>query len=123
MSLAGSETFTRSLDEIVVSDYPVITEPETIAAGADLVRGAVVGRITASGKLALSDDGAADGSETPIGILATDAAAAAADVVAPVYKSGQFDPNKLTYGGTHDAASVALAFEGTPLFLRQPLVL
>ena len=122
MALAGNQTFTRSLNEIVVSDYPVLTEPETVAAGADAAQWAVVGKVTATDKVILSLAGAVDGSENPIGILATPAAAAAADVVAPVYKSGQFDPSKLVYGAGHDEASVKLAFEGTPLFLRQPLV-
>lgn len=121
--MAGSETFTRSLDDIIVSDYPVLTEPETVASGADLAQYGVVGRITASGKVILSLAAAGDGSETPIGIAAVAAAAAAADVVAPMFKSGHFDPTKLVYGAGHDAASVALAFEGTPLFLREPLVL
>lgn len=56
----------------------------TIAAGADLTVGAVLGKITASGKYVLSAPGAADGSQTPVAVLITDAAAAAADVTGAI---------------------------------------
>lgn len=59
-------------------------EEVTIAAGADLTNGAVLGKITASGKYLLSAPGAIDGSETPVAVLLGDAAAAAADVQAIV---------------------------------------
>ncbi|MAC81482.1 MAG: head decoration protein [Rhodobacteraceae bacterium] len=55
-------------------------ETATIAAGADLTAGAVLGKITASGKFALSAPGASDGSEDPVAVLLADAAAASADV-------------------------------------------
>ena len=52
----------------------------TVAAGADLTVGAVLGKITANGKYVLSNPGVSDGSENPVAVLAKDAAAAAADV-------------------------------------------
>ena len=55
-------------------------EVVTIASGADLKIGSVLGKITATGKYALSAPGASDGSEDPAAILITDAAAASADV-------------------------------------------
>lgn len=55
-------------------------EAVTIASGADLTAGAVLGKITASGKYALSAPGASDGSQTPVAVLLVDAAAASADV-------------------------------------------
>lgn len=56
----------------------------TIAMSADLTVGAVLGEITASGKYILSAPGAADGSETPVAVLITDAAAGAADVAGAI---------------------------------------
>ena len=55
-----------------------------IAAGADLTVGAVLGKVTVSGKYILSAPAAADGSQTPVAVLITDAAAAAADVTGAV---------------------------------------
>lgn len=44
-------------------------EQVTVAAGQSLELGAVVGRITATGKIARLDPAATDGTETPVGIL------------------------------------------------------
>ncbi|WP_422074106.1 head decoration protein [Tranquillimonas rosea] len=52
----------------------------TVAAGADLEPGTVLGQVTASGKYVASDQGAADGSETPAAVLLTRASSASADV-------------------------------------------
>lgn len=125
MTIASVETASYSEDALVIDDYPLIAMAETIAAGADLTRGAILGRLTANGKLVLSDNGASDGSETPVGVLAVDAAAAGADVVAPVYYSGGFNPNVMTFGGTHTTATVNAAFRAAsaPLFVitKHPL--
>ncbi|EPX82094.1 head decoration protein [Salipiger mucosus] len=56
----------------------------TIAAGADLEPGTVLGMVTASGKYVASDEAAADGSESAVAVLVTPAAAAEADVQAVV---------------------------------------
>lgn len=59
-------------------------EAVTIASGADLTVGAVLGKITASGKYAHNNPAAADGSQTAVAVLLEDADAAAADVTAVV---------------------------------------
>ena len=55
-------------------------EEITIAAGADLEPGTVLGRITASGKYVACDHTATDGSEVARAVLLTPARAAQADV-------------------------------------------
>ena len=44
-------------------------EEVTIVSGQDLAAGTVVGKITASGKYAVYDNGAADGTQTAAGVL------------------------------------------------------
>lgn len=56
-------------------------ETVTIAAGADLTPGAVLGKITAGGKYVLSAPAALDGSQTPVAVLIAEADAASADAV------------------------------------------
>jgi hypothetical protein len=111
---------TFSPNDLLVSDVPVVTRNITIASGQDLVRGAVLGRITASDKYVLSAAAAADGSEVPALVLAFDVDASAADVVAAAYASGAFDASKLTLGAGHTAADVEKAFRtaGAPLYVR-----
>jgi len=114
-----TETYTPQ--ELFTGSFPRHTEPQIIAAGQTLAALSVLGRITATGELTLSDAGAADGSEIPVAILlaAIDTTEGAAP--APVYVAGCLNSEMLVYGDGHDAASVKAAFLGTPLFLRAPL--
>lgn len=54
-------------------------ENVTVAAGQILKAGSVVGRITASGKIAIYNNGAADGTQTAIGVLLSDVDATGGD--------------------------------------------
>ena len=61
-------------------------EEVTIAAGADLEPGTVLGMVTASGKYVASAEAGSDGSEAAAAVLLTPAAAAEADATAVVLK-------------------------------------
>lgn len=78
----------------------------TIIAGQNLTRGAVLGKITASGKYNLSLSAAVDGSQTPDLVLAEDCDATAADTQALAYERGDFNANALTLGTAHTVASI-----------------
>lgn len=95
-----------SPDNLIAGEFPRVARKITVATGANLVAGAVLGKITASGKYILSASAAVDGSQTPDTILAEDAAAASADVEAIAYFSGEFNELALTYGAGHTASSV-----------------
>jgi len=106
-------TDTYEPSEIYASEYPRITEHVTIAAGQQLLRGAVLGRVTSSGAYVLSaaEDGEGDpvedGSEKPVAVLASeyiDASGGARGAI--VYLSGHFLGTKLTIGTGHTLASV-----------------
>lgn len=95
-----------SPDNLIAGEFPRVARKVTVATGANLVAGAVLGKITASGKYILSASAAVDGSQAPDTILAEDAAAASADVEAIAYFSGEFNELALTYGAGHTASSV-----------------
>lgn len=78
----ATKTEGTRIDDVVLyeADGRYSRDVVTIASGADLTVGAVLGKITASGKYALSDPTATDGSQTPIAVLIMPAAAASADV-------------------------------------------
>ena len=89
-----------------------VSEGVTIASGSGvLVRGTVLGKITASGKYTTSLSAASDGSQTPYRILGEDVDATSADMKAPAFLAGNFRSDMLTIGTGHDAASVKAAFE------------
>ncbi|MBB4102391.1 head decoration protein [Allorhizobium borbori] len=104
-----SASFSRTsyvVKEIIAGDFPLVTRPGVLAAGQNLTRGAVLGRVTATGKLVLSVAAATDGSGTPFAILADEEAdASAADVGVTSYLTGQFLARNLTFGAGHTADS------------------
>lgn len=101
----GTETF--SPDRLVAGDPGrLLARTITLISGQNLARGAVLGKITASGKYNLSLSAAIDGSETPDLILAEATDASAGDVVTIAYERGDFDENKVTLGASHTLASV-----------------
>lgn len=105
-------------DNLLAGEYPRIERLVTIAAGADLAKGAVLGRITASGKFKLSASASSDGSQTPDAILAEKASAAGADVQAVVYFSGEFNENALILGVGHTLDTVRLPLKAKSIYLR-----
>jgi hypothetical protein len=105
-------------DNLLAGEYPRIERLVTIAAGTDLAKGAVLGRITASGKFKLSASASSDGSQTPDAILAEKASAAGADVQAVVYFSGEFNENALILGVGHTLDAVRLTLKAKSIYLR-----
>jgi len=84
----------------------LVSRKVTIITGQNILRGAVLGKITASGKYNLSLSGAADGSQTPDLVLAEDCNASAADTPAMAYARGDFATAGLTLGAAHTVASI-----------------
>lgn len=116
-----SSTQTYVADKLIAGDYPRVTATVTIASGANLTRGALLGRITSGGKYTLSLAAASDGSQTPVAVLADDAAAAAADVLAPIYFTGQFNSDAVTFGTGWTAATAAPTLRDAGIFFTTAL--
>lgn len=106
-------------DNLLAGEYPRVERVVTIAAGADLAKGAVLGRVTANGKFKLSASASTDGSQTPDAVLAEKANAAGGDVQAVVYFSGEFNENALVLGAGHTLDSVRIALRTKNVYLRR----
>ncbi len=93
------ETYTP--DNLIAGPFPIKTGDVTILANAgQLRRGAVLGKVTASGKYRLCNTANADGSQAPKCVLAKDILVGAADEThVPVYLSGDFESTLLNFGG------------------------
>lgn len=114
------QTETYVPDRLIAGITQLVTEVNhTLASGQNLARGALVGRITANGQLTLSLAAAADGSQTPYGILADDfnASAGALSNVA-VYVAGEFNERAVTFGTGHTAASTRIGLRDRGIFLK-----
>lgn len=98
---------TRADDALLAgSNQLPVTRTVTLITGQNLPRGAVLGRITASGKYNLSLSAAGDGSQTPVAILVEDTDATAVDKLCGIYEAGEFNGAALTLGTAHTLASI-----------------
>lgn len=95
----------------------LISEKVTLLSGQSLKRGALVGKITASGKYVLSASAAADGSQAPVAVLAHDSNATAGDAQSLIYTRGDFQTSGITFGTGHTAASTKDALADRGIFL------
>jgi hypothetical protein len=103
---ASFTSTTYTPDALVAGEEPLLSRQITLISGQNLTRGAVLGKITASGKYNLSLSAAVDGSQTPDAVLAEDTNASGGDVVTVAYFGGRFNEGKLTLGASHTAASI-----------------
>lgn len=113
-----STTFAQTVDRLIAGNTQLVSWDETLIAGQNLKRGALVGRITASGKLTLSTSAATDGSQAPIGILLDDYDATAGDVNCGIYVKGEFNQLAVIFGAGHTAASTKNALRNLGIFLK-----
>ena len=115
-----SETFVP--DALIAGNAHLLTGQKiTLAAGENLKRGAVLGKVSASGEYKLSVAGASDGSEVPDAVLAedTDATSAAAATVA--YIRGDFNETALILGTGHTADSIREGLRAKGIILIKPV--
>lgn len=115
-----SETYAP--DNLVAGLTQLVSETGTLLAGQFLPRGAVLGRLTASGKLTLSLAAASDGSQAPYGVLYDAYDSTAGDMLCGVYVKGEFNPNAMTFGAGHTAASVRAVLRGLGIYLKPVVV-
>ena len=105
-------------DALLAGDFPRVTKKVTVLSGQNLVRGAVVGEVTANGKVLLSLTAAEDGSQTPSLIMAEAVDASAGDAVGVAYATGEFSEDALTFGTAHTKATTEAALRARGIFLK-----
>ena len=116
--MTASYTGTYNEDGLQIGGLEFITEEGTILSGESVVRGEVVGKVTASGKYIPCDHTVSDGSQIPRGIMVMAIDASAADVTGVFYTHGQFDSDKLTFGGTSDIDDLKDALKDANLYTK-----
>jgi hypothetical protein len=110
MTTAAFTTTAFTPDRLVAQNaHLLLDEQITLLSGQNLQRGALLGRITASGKFVLSLAASSDGSQNPVAVLAVDTNATGGDRVTNAFFRGDFQADAITYGTGHTAASVKAA--------------
>lgn len=97
---------------------PVVADEVTIAEGAVLKRGTVIGKITASGLCVAVDSTLENGAQAVYGVLAEDTNAAEADKKAPAYFTGEYNEAALIFGGDDDADNHRDAARALGIFFK-----
>jgi hypothetical protein len=113
----GMAAETYSPDQLIAGNLKCITDTVTLGAGT-LVRGTVLGQITAGGNYILCVKTAVDGSQTPVVVLADAADASGGAVLAPVYLTGEFNANALTFDASWTLAALKAALRAEMIFIK-----
>lgn len=109
-------------DGLIVGDDDLQTRQITLISGQNQPRGAVLGKITASGKYTLSLSASSDGSQVPATILAEACDASGGDKVTIAHFGGVFDENAITLGTAHTKATVRDALRDVGIKLQSSIV-
>lgn len=105
-------------DNLHAGEFPVASVDGVILEGQNIERGAVLGRITASGKWRLSLSASDDGSQVPRAIALNAVDATEADKVGPIARTGDFNANAVILGAGHTVASVREGLADQNIYLR-----
>lgn len=105
-------------DQLIAGVANLVTDSVTVLSGQVLQRGAVLGKITASGKYILSLSAAVDGSQSPSAIAVDYIDATAGDVIAGVYLAGEFNGAALTLGTGITLAAATAAFRPLSIYVK-----
>jgi hypothetical protein len=118
-----TETGSTTPDNLVIgANVPILVKGLTIVAGQGvLVRGSVIGVITAGGKGKLVAKASVDGSQVAKFILADNVDTTAADVVAQVYESGEFNRKALVFAAANTAADHEDSLRSYGIFLNDSI--
>mgnify|MGYP000054456464 CR=1 FL=1 len=119
---ASFSSTSSTVDNLIGGGHSVLSRSITLLSGQNLVRGAVLGKITTGGKYILSLSGASDGSQTPDAILAETTDASAADKVTVAYFNGDYQSGGLTLGASHTIASITEGLRGKGINIVVPQV-
>lgn len=119
VNLASSSTDAFTPSQVILGDADVVTKSVTVVSGQTLAALTVVGVITASGKYAVCNLAAENGTEVPAGILVNAVNASGGDKDGTVYLGGDFNIAALVWGASFTTAVLKnAAFLGTNIVVR-----
>lgn len=112
-----ADVFAGPIQPFAGDEPSVATKAETLITGQNLTAGAVVARITASGKLTQFVPAGTLGAQFVVGVLVHDCNATAADTPCEIYVAGCFNSAYLQWNGA-TAAQQAAALDTTKLMQK-----
>lgn len=108
-------------DQLVSGPLQLVTDTVSLSAGV-LLRGTVLGQITATKAYIKSVKAATDGSQVPCAILVDNADATTGAVQVGVYLMGEFNQHRVIFDDSWTLADLAVALRPYSIFLRDSLI-
>lgn len=112
----ATEWMQAGADNLIYHGTDLISESYPIAQGTKFERGAVLGRVTATGEVKLSVVGAGDGSEVPFGIAGNSQEGTER---ATVYTRGSFNSRAISLGSGHSVESIRDGLRDLGIYLLE----
>ncbi|AKL95008.1 bacteriophage lambda head decoration protein D [Clostridium aceticum] len=107
---------------IAGNEFPILTKGITLAKDQGvLLRGTVVGIVTATGLGKIADKSESDGAQNPYAILTDTVDTGEDDVVTTGYISGLFNAKALIFGGEDTAADHEIELRKLGIYLKESL--
>lgn len=119
--IPGMRSSTFVPDQLIANNLQLVTDTVVVSGTAPLVRGTVLGQVTASGEYVLSLKTASDGSEKPCAILVDYVDPSSGTVSAGIYQMGMFNQNRLTFDASWTVPELKDALRPLSIFLRDSL--
>lgn len=119
--IPGMRSSTFVPDQLIANNLQLVTDTVMVSGTAPLVRGTVLGQVTASGEYVLSLKTASDGSEKPCAILVDYVDPTNGAVSAGIYQMGMFNQNRLTFDASWTLPALKDALRPLSIFLRDSL--
>jgi hypothetical protein len=116
--LPGLQAAQFNPDQLIAGRRNLTSESVTFLSGQVIQRGAVLGRITSSGKYVLALSAAGDGSQNPAAIAADNVDATAGDVIGGVYLAGEFNSNAIVLGTGITLAAATAALRALAIYIK-----
>lgn len=116
--LPGIQALQYNPDQLTAGNVRLTTDTVIFLSGQVLPRGAVLGKITASGKYVLALSAAVDGSQIPVAVAADSVDASAGDVTGGIYLSGELNANALTLGAGITLAAAISALRPLAIYIK-----
>ncbi len=109
-------------DNLLAGDAPPpVAVGITLTDGETVVRGHLLGRVTATGKYLISLLAATDGSQVARAVAAEAAAPSGADEVMTAFLEGEFNQDRVTFGTGQTIANTLVDLQDVNIYLRDPV--
>lgn len=117
-NLAGAETYSSTIQELLAGDAPLRTRPGPFASGLTLAAWTVIARNTSTGLLVQWAPAGSNGTNIALGVTCEAIDTTGGAATHPYYFEGDFNIAALVWPGGATDTQKELAFDRSPISVR-----